>query len=219
MAFIPLFSYYCGMSGYRIYFNDKVFTISSHSSVNAGEDGQADGELRLLNPSKEDIKGGIATLDNNEVGSVLVLSGNLEETWEIFKQQFTVIQAGGGLVKNESDEYLFIFRRGKWDLPKGKLDDGETIAGCALREVNEETGLQNITLGSHLCNTYHVYHEKGKFILKESVWYHMTCASGQQLTPQAEEDILEVRWLAKDDWHSVLQNTFPSIKDVLAAAG
>jgi 8-oxo-dGTP pyrophosphatase MutT (NUDIX family) len=201
---------------YHIYFNELSYWITStgnQSSIKHTENG-----LILTNPDDETIKNSIDKIDAAEVSSVVIIATEPEAIWEVFKKQFKIIQAGGGLVKNTEDEYLFIFRRGKWDLPKGKLDDGETISECALREVNEETGLQNITLGTHLCNTYHTYHEKKKFILKESVWFNMTCPSGQTLTPQTEEDIVEVKWLKKEEWHLVANNIFSSITDVLNSA-
>ncbi|CAN5808203.1 NUDIX domain-containing protein [soil metagenome] len=206
-------------ASYCIYFDEKPFLIIP----------VADEETRLLEaiPTTTVISGldesaisdAINRLDQMPFGAVIVYTEHTERAFNILKNYFTLIQAGGGLVVNEKEEYLFIFRRGKWDLPKGKLDEGESIAECGLREVEEETGLQEITLLDHLCNTYHVYHERGKFILKESVWYNMACQSGQLLTPQAEEDIHEISWLTPAGWHSIFDNTFPSIKDVLKASG
>jgi hypothetical protein len=98
---------------------------------------------------------------------------SLSELYKAFKKKFTLIMAGGGLVQNEKNEVLLIFRRGKWDLPKGKLDKGESIEDCAIREVQEETGLLNISLEGPLMTTYHTYHEGSRYILKESHWYGM----------------------------------------------
>ncbi len=112
-----------------------------------------------------------------------------------------------------------MMRRGKWDLPKGKLDPGESLETCALREVEEETGLRRLILNDHLLTTYHSYAEAGLLILKESHWYAMHADGNQQLTPQTSEDILEVKWLAQDNLGQVLDNTFASIKDVLKKAG
>ncbi|MEP7279651.1 MAG: NUDIX domain-containing protein, partial [Bacteroidota bacterium] len=112
-----------------------------------------------------------------------------------------------------------IFRRGKWDLPKGKLDKGETLDQCALREVSEETGLQNIQLQEFLMATYHTYHENGHFILKESHWYNMTTSDKQKLVPQTAEEISEARWVQPSAINELLNNTFPSVQDVLVAAG
>ena len=115
------------------------------------------------------------------------------------------------------DEILMIFRRGKWDLPKGKLDTGETLEDCAIREVEEETGLRNIKLLSPLIITYHTYHEGSKFILKESHWYKMKVTGEQKLIPQTEEDIHEIKWVKKSDLKPYMKNSYPSVVDVLEA--
>jgi 8-oxo-dGTP pyrophosphatase MutT (NUDIX family) len=129
------------------------------------------------------------------------------------------IMAGGGLVKNEKDEILFMFRRGKWDLPKGKLDPGESLEECAIREVREETGVGGLSIVKFLLVTEHEYEERGMWILKESHWYLMKASSQEPLIPQTEEDISELRWIAPDNFNIILQNTYPSIIDVLRAGG
>jgi 8-oxo-dGTP pyrophosphatase MutT (NUDIX family) len=140
---------------------------------------------------------------------------NLEELKKAFYKKFTVVLAAGGLVQNEKDELLLIFRRGKWDLPKGKLDKGEKLEDCATREVEEETGLKNISLLSPIKITNHTYHEGSKFILKESHWYKMKVAGEQKLIPQTTEDIHEVKWVKISELKQYMDNTFPSVKDVL----
>jgi len=130
-----------------------------------------------------------------------------------------LIQAGGGLVKNEKSEILFIFRRGKWDLPKGKLDAGETLEQCALREVKEETGIGHLELIQFLLITEHDYKEKGRAILKETHWWLMKTIGNQTLIPQKEEDITEIRWIGPADFKIIKQNTYPAILDVLRVSG
>ena len=200
--------------GYHIYFNNQSFYIVSEITPNLQNLVKSEGTGFFPKATPAQIAQGIQQLDAGLVTAVVAQTTDLEATWLCFQQHFTVIQAGGGLVQNDQGEYLFIFRRGKWDLPKGKLDEGETIAQCAIREVNEETGLTHITLGLHLCDTYHVYHEAGAFILKQSVWYHMQCPAGQLLTPQLEEGITEIKWLNKHDFAKILINTFPAILQV-----
>jgi 8-oxo-dGTP pyrophosphatase MutT (NUDIX family) len=134
-------------------------------------------------------------------------------------QKRILIQAGGGLVVNEKEEVLFMFRRGKWDLPKGKLDPGETLEGCAVREVEEETGVGQLDLIKFLLVTEHQYEEKGVDILKETHWYLMKSTSNQKLIPQKEEDISELRWIGAPEFGIVKRNTYPSILDVLRAGG
>jgi mutator protein MutT len=135
------------------------------------------------------------------------------------KENVIFIQAGGGLVENEQSEVLFIFRRGKWDLPKGKLDKGETLEQCAIREVEEETGISGLQLKRFLLVTEHEYVEKGKKVLKETHWWLMKTHGNQTLIPQEEEDITEIRWIGSSDFSLVLQNTYPAIVDVLKSAG
>lgn len=125
------------------------------------------------------------------------------------------IIAGGGIVENEKGEVLFLHRRGKWDLPKGKLDTGETIENCAVREVMEETGLADVQLAELIDITHHVYSEKGKDINKETYWYAMKVAGKQNLIPQTEEDITEIKWVDKKDLHEVLSDTYQNIVEIV----
>jgi 8-oxo-dGTP pyrophosphatase MutT (NUDIX family) len=140
---------------------------------------------------------------------------DLEELKKAFYKKFTIIQAGGGLVRNEKADVLLIFRRGKWDLPKGKLDKGESLEDCAVREVEEETGLKNVKLESPLMITYHTYHEGARYILKESHWYNMRVKGDQKLVPQVEEDIHELKWVKPAELGTYMANSFPSVTDVL----
>jgi 8-oxo-dGTP pyrophosphatase MutT (NUDIX family) len=125
----------------------------------------------------------------------------------------------GGLIKNETGEYLLMFRRGKWDLPKGKQDPGETLEECAIREVQEETGLQQVTLGNFICTTEHAYSEFGEDVLKKAHWYHMTAPKDQALVPQTEEDITELKWVAPADLKNYLNNTYITILEVFTRSG
>jgi len=132
-----------------------------------------------------------------------------------FKGLFTIIEAGGGLVTNEFNEILFIFRRGHWDLPKGKLEKYETKKDAALREVEEETGIRNLVLGKKICITNHVYKNKsGKRHIKKSYWYHMT-APKMGLIPQIEEDITEAKWMTMESFNRRERLVYSSIIKVL----
>ena len=135
------------------------------------------------------------------------------------KENRILVKAGGGLVINEKGEVLFIFRRGKWDLPKGKLDPGESLESCALREVIEETGVGQLEIIRFLLVTEHEYEEYGQFILKETHWWLMKTTGNQPLIPQTEEDITELKWIGPSDFKIVQQNTYPGILDVLRAGG
>ena len=139
----------------------------------------------------------------------------LPKTKKAFWKKFTIVKAAGGLIENEKNELLMIFRRGKWDLPKGKLDDGETLEQCAIREVKEETGLVKIKLLASLLTTFHTYHEGSKFILKESSWYKMKADSQQILQPQTDEGILEIKWVTLAGAKKLFPRSFPSVIDVI----
>ncbi len=125
------------------------------------------------------------------------------------------ITAAGGIVENEDGKILFQYRRGKWDLPKGKLEEGETIEECAVREVEEETGLRNIILGELVGITHHFYTEKQKEIDKETYWYAMKANGEQQLVPQLQEDILELRWIHENELQEYLSDTYPNIIEIV----
>ena len=129
------------------------------------------------------------------------------------------ITAAGGLVFNDNNELLMIFRRGKWDLPKGKLDEGEAIEQCAVREVQEETGLQNVQLENFAGITHHEYFEPriNSDVFKETHWYKMYAPGVQPLTPQTEEDIEIIEWVNQKDIAEKLQNSYPNIIEILNA--
>ncbi len=134
------------------------------------------------------------------------------------RQSVTLIEAAGGLVKNEKKAFLFIYRNDKWDLPKGKIEKAETVKEAAVREVEEECSITVNKLGKKLCKTYHVYVSKGEVVLKKTYWYNMKCKGQNKLKPQREEGITDVRWFKRDDIDPILANTFPSIMDVLEKA-
>lgn len=162
------------------------------------------------------IKSLLHEIVKDEFHAGVLWDKDLEKLKKAFFKNFTSVTAAGGLVENEKGEVLLIFRRGKWDLPKGKLDKGESIEECAVREVEEETGLKNIELKKKLTMTYHTYDEFGKHFLKDSHWYKMKVNGKQTIVPQTEEDISEIRWVKKKDLKNYFGNTFPSVKDVLA---
>lgn len=149
---------------------------------------------------------------------VVVFSNDLEALWADFLRIFKLIPAAGGAVFNEKKLVLAIFRRETWDLPKGKIDNGESPEQAAVREVMEEVGLTEIKLGQHLLDTWHTYRENDKRILKRTYWYLMQTTQ-TELTPQTEEDIEKAAWVQLDeiiDYPS--GHIYGNILDVLRAA-
>lgn len=127
------------------------------------------------------------------------------------------IIAAGGLVVNEKNELLLIFRRGKWDLPKGKLDENESIESCAVREVQEETGIQQITLLHLLGKTYHEYFDNWlqEEVIKESWWYVMQASSTEKFIPQTEENIEQIIWADKKRIAICMENSYANVVDII----
>ena len=136
-----------------------------------------------------------------------------------FCSHFTEVPAGGGLVRNREGKYLLIYRHNLWDLPKGKQEPDEDIASCALREVCEETGLHDLTLGKLICITHHTYKVFGVKVLKHTYWYEMTDEREEPLLPQTEEDITRAEWVEKKCLPEYLEGTYPSIVEVFVNAG
>lgn len=142
---------------------------------------------------------------------------NLEELLSAFKAELNVVVAAGGLVHTPQNDLLLIHRLGRWDLPKGKLDEGESLEECALREIHEETGADHLSLESPLTVTYHTYHQNGKNNLKESHWYLIEAGEKTALSPQTEEDIAQCLWVPLTDIQPYIDGAFASIADVLKA--
>ncbi|MFY7840938.1 MAG: NUDIX hydrolase [Lacibacter sp.] len=199
----------------KIYFGDKPVFLCNEIDETIHEYMHHPDAVFIDEVSGHAIKSLLHEIAKEEFHAGILLHTDLDELKKVFFKHFTLVTAAGGLVENEKGEYLLIHRRGKWDLPKGKLDPGETIEQCAVREVEEETGLHQPELKKLITITYHTYNEFGKHILKDSHWYKMKVKGPQNTKPQTEEDILEIKWVKKKDVGEYMNDTFPSIKDVL----
>lgn len=144
--------------------------------------------------------------------SITFKVADLEETVDLVKQQFKVVKAGGGIVR-KADKVLLIYRLGKWDLPKGKLEKKESPVEGALREVEEECGVKVISRGE-ICQTWHTYARNKKKYLKRTSWFAMDCLDDSEIQPQVEEDIEEVRWMTSAEVNQALYNSYFSIRYV-----
>ncbi|MBK7870250.1 MAG: NUDIX hydrolase [Saprospiraceae bacterium] len=146
--------------------------------------------------------------------SVTLYADDLDQLFADFTSQYKIIEAAGGVVVNSNGEALLIFRRDFWDLPKGKIDPGETVEAAAVREVQEETGLQQLILKNKLTETYHTYKEQKKRILKRTYWFEMETTE-MDLTPQTEEDIEIAVWQDITYFLSDNPTIYASIREVL----
>jgi len=144
-----------------------------------------------------------------------IISSHPKQVLKSLKDSLKYIKAAGGLVKNEKKQYLFIFRHGVWDLPKGKLEEEEEIETCAQREVEEECGVEVTSVKKEIPSTYHIYEQKGDLIIKRTYWFLMKGHPDSKLIPQTDEGIEEVRWFSQAEFSLIRANTFPSVLEVM----
>ncbi len=130
------------------------------------------------------------------------------------KKMFKIVKAAGGVVKNKNDEILFIYRMKKWDLPKGKLDKGETILECAKREVQEET-MVDVECKDKIVSTWHTYTRNKKYVLKKTTWFRMLCLDDSKMKPQIKEKIEKVEWMKKSTIDDILLNSYKTLNFVI----
>jgi len=157
----------------------------------------------------------IRVLENDFVQSLYLFHPDLYELRKEFKALYTLIEAAGGVVKNSKGDILFIFRHGKWDLPKGKIEKNEDVETAAIREVEEECGIKDLKIIKELPSTYHTYEAHGKNYLKRTYWFEMSYSGKEKPKPQTEENITQVNWLNQKKLLKALSNTYGSIKDVI----
>lgn len=203
----------------RIFYNNKPLILTHSIEDYASANPLAEGYLQLTGAFPRNFRVAVQHLDKlGTYGAIIEDESATALQNELYKI-YTPIDAGGGVVVNEKGEVLMIFRRGKWDLPKGKKDDGEDIAQCALREVSEETGLTQLEITEKICDTYHVYAQNGQNLLKHTAWYLMKGSSKDGLSPQKEENILEARWIKETELGPIVYKSYDAIREVLKLAG
>ena len=137
---------------------------------------------------------------------------DLKLLWKEFKKFFKIERAAGGLVKNKNNETLFIYRFDTWDLPKGKIEKGESKKQAAVREVEEESGISKLRIQGKLQKTYHIFHRKERIVLKITHWYSMYSDYEGMLKPQVEEGITNVVFKNEDEVQEAMENTYENIK-------
>ena len=200
-----------------IYFNNKPLFLVDDLTPEMKEHLRHEETVFIDEWNSHTVKAMIHEMEQPKVQRGVFLHEDVKAMLDSFKKRFSFVLAAGGFVYTKNQEVLLIFRRGKWDLPKGKLDEGEDLETCALREVKEETGLEKIELQKPLTTTSHTYHQYGEYILKESHWFLMTGEQTAVFTPQAEEDIEKCEWVAISNLAPYMENTHASVADVVKA--
>jgi 8-oxo-dGTP pyrophosphatase MutT (NUDIX family) len=192
------------MQMYKVFVNEAQLILTNKLSD------MANNKYFLLN--EKSINDAIELLVKNKKGVAYIYHPNSEEILNKFTKKIPLVVAAGGVVTNKEGKVLFIYRNDKWDLPKGKLDKGETIEQCAVREVEEETGVQGLKIENFLKTTYHVFKRNGVYKLKEVHWYAMKTSFIGELTGQIDEGIEKVRWKGPNKIAKALKNSYTNIK-------
>ena len=197
----------------KIFFPDKIIYLIKDKRKYTEKKNAV---LQVIESSTEMRRAYDELLGKKSIKEIYFFNENEEQLFAYFSKLFKVIDAAGGLVKNKRNQWLFIFRHNKWDLPKGKLEKNESITEAAMREVEEECGITGLSIVKQLPATYHIYFLENKAVLKRTYWFEMSCTDESPLVPQAEEGITDVKWFAKSDLKNVWNNTFESVRDVMS---
>jgi len=198
---------------YKVFINNRPILIAD----NDVQELMVPGTLFLRDESSEvlDVILDLAHTETVFFRQIYLVAKNPDQLFELLESKCKIIHAAGGMVKNESGNLLMIFRNGKWDLPKGKVEKGESIEEAGIREVEEECGISGLTITKKLQPTFHTYIHKEKIVLKKTFWFEMLCTDDRKLKPQTEEGITEVKWMNAGEVEEALKNTYHSIVDVV----
>lgn len=181
---------------YKIHINNIPLTIVSGKDGEDYNKAMKQGSLVAPFPGKQKFLLHYIDLleKNNDHPGVVLVASDIGDAVSLIESLYTPVEAAGGLVYRKDKKLLFIKRKGKWDLPKGKMEEGETVEEAALREVQEETSLTDLEITKELPVTRHTYKEKGDRILKRTYWFEMT-SKGEGAQPEKEEGITDIRWM------------------------
>jgi len=199
---------------YKIYINETPLILIETAKFSPILGNGENLTVRYAGKSKQLLQVVDMLEKTKRFNSVTIHGSDLKKLWKDYKSLYKKIKSAGGVVSNEKGEILVMYRRGTWDLPKGKIEKGETKKDAAVREVEEETGISNIELGKKICTTHHTYTARGKRVLKYAYWYNMT-APKTKLIPQTEEDIEECRWMKKEAFLEECSPIYGNIREVL----
>jgi len=202
----------------KIYLNDKflLFTEAdaevSHNQPIRKYDAGSEKKSAFIEKVLYDF------LEVSDSRSFTLINITADDLIAYFKKEHYYIEAAGGFIEKD-EQYLFIHRHGRWDLPKGKLEKDETVESAAIRECEEECGISDLSIDHQLSSTFHMYPYKKSFALKQSYWFYMKTGFNGTLVPQVEESIDQVRWFSKQQVQSVvITDTYYTITDVVNEA-
>ena len=187
---------------YKVFFNESLLTFSNQSNPEA---------KNILFHHETQFDEAFHLLSSNSSKFVNIFSDDIDAVWASFLNYFKHIKAAGGIVRNPQDDILFIFRLGKWDLPKGKMEEGESKEESAIREIEEECSITNLELKRYLMPTFHIYYLR-EYVIKETFWFEVYYDGVELPLPQTEEGIETVEWKKETEIPQLLENSYPNIQ-------
>lgn len=190
----------------KLFYKDKVIIFNSNFKDYSIKD--------VIFSNKPTINTLIDEIERREF--VVIVSNSSKKAFKHFKKSFQYIKAAGGIVTNSDGDTLMIYRNDRWDLPKGKKEKNERKKSCAIREVQEETGIDNISISGKKYKTLHIYNTYGKWELKKTFWYPMKhSGTTETFTPQTEEGITECKWVKPEELEEYIKGSYSTIIDVM----
>jgi 8-oxo-dGTP pyrophosphatase MutT (NUDIX family) len=204
------------MQMYKVFYkaNEIVFNnVQTNSAINANTH-------TLINPQNRQLMAALNTcfVEKSDISRLHILCNDPQETFNEFIKELFLIEAAGGIITNERQEWLLIKRIGVWDLPKGKIDSGESKEIAAIREVKEETGIKSVSIVKELSPSFHIYPIDDEWVFKITHWFLML-GTKDKLTPQKEEKISEAVWMNEISVKKFLPFMYPSLLHVFEEAG
>jgi len=195
---------------YKVFFNQKPIVLTT-DIISPKEDSPF---FYVKFTNKKFI---VQALKSNKIKMLYLYHSKEDKLWYYFFNMFKLIEAAGGLVRNlETKNYLLIFRNKKWDLPKGRINKNEAVKNAAIREVEEETGVENLSIIKSLNTTYHIFKKNRKYRLKKTFWYLMDTDYLGALTPEVREGIEKAIWIDKESIFSLKNKMYKNINLVIS---
>jgi ADP-ribose pyrophosphatase YjhB (NUDIX family) len=192
---------------FKVFVNDKPIVLTTVVSK------ETDFKNYLLKTAK--IGKVIKELNKTSIKEIRLIGKNENKLLKKFLKKLPKVIAGGGKVYNDNGDILFIYRNNKWDLPKGKIDGKESIEAAALREVEEETGVNDLEIVKPLETTYHIFKRNGRHRIKITYWFEMKSSYAGDLVPEEIEGITHVEWLNAEQTQKALENSYANIKELM----
>jgi len=203
------------MQKYKVFLNEKSILFRASGKITITKPTASHPDFTRISK----VKQWLGEFEKGSENEIIVESDNPDRDFQNFRNVLTILDAAGGVIKRDG-RLLFIFRNGKWDLPKGKIDKGEMPEEAALREVEEECGIYGHRITGTLNPTYHIYRSpykrtKGEWIIKKTHWFEMQYDGMEAGTPETEEGITEIRWFKPEELNVVLANTYKNLHELI----